>query len=333
MERIAFIGENVFVYWSSIIICLAALVSIAFYGSVYLKKEGSFLALSLSVLFSVLFSIPLARLVHWYCQSGSYKSIITAMTDYRYGGYALLGVFLGCFLSAALVRILKISQNMPRMLDCMCISGGFGIGFGRLSCLFNSSDRGMVISDNIKFPFSYRLINVVSGASENRLATFMIQSFVAVAIVTALLILMIICAKRGKKIPDGDVALIFMLLYCASQIVCDSTRYDALCLRSNGFISMVQVVSLAGMLIPISVFTVRLVKTKNVKSVHILNWALIVAMFALAGYMEYFVQNNGIKALFGYSVMTVALLVAVILTLMIRSSYIRYYQNLRMHKI
>jgi hypothetical protein len=47
-------------------------------------------------------------------------------------------------------------------------------------------------------------------------------------------------------------------------------------------------------------------------------WGGIAGMLGLAGYMEYFVQNNGHRALLAYSVMGGSLLIAVACTLTIR---------------
>lgn len=322
MEKLAFLGEGIFIYWSPIIITIAAVAAICFYAAAYVVKEGNIFALSASVLLSVLFSIPLSRLVHWYCKPGAYPSFLAAMTDYSSGGFALLGVFVGCFLSAALLRVLRISKNLPGMLDCMSL-GGLGIAVGRLASMFNSSDRGMIVSDALTFPFSYPLVNVVSGAVQNRLATFMVQSMVASVITAAILLYMLVCKFRKKKIPDGDIFLIFLLCYCASQIVCDSTRYDALVLRSNGFISMVQVVSLIGLLIPLGIFMFRLVKKTGFKAKYLAIWGVIGAAFGLACYMEYIVQNNGNKALMAYSTMSVCMLLVVTLTLLCRGIHER----------
>ena len=79
-------------------------------------------------------------------------------------------------------------RNLPQMLDCMAVGGGMGIAVGRLASLFNASDRGMVLPDSVGLPFAFPVTNAVSGAVENRLATFMLQSIFAAAIVILLLL-------------------------------------------------------------------------------------------------------------------------------------------------
>ena len=68
---------------------------------------------------------------------------------------------------------------LPEMLDCMCLAGAGGIALGRLASFFNSSDRGQIIESLKSLPFVYPVTNAVSGALEYRLATFVLQSMVA----------------------------------------------------------------------------------------------------------------------------------------------------------
>ena len=318
MERIAFISGDTFIYWSPIIMALAAAAAVGFYCAVYVAKDRKPVAAALSACLSILFSIPLSRLIHWYCRTPSYESLQAAMTDYSQGGYALSGVFFGCLLAAGITRLLCISRNLPKMLDSMAIGGGIGIALGRLASLFNTADRGMILPDEIGFPYAYPVINAVSGAAENRLATFMIQSILVGAIVLLLLGYMLVNALRKKKIADGDIFLIFLLAYGAVQAICDSTRSDSLFLRSNGFVSIVQILGLGGLLIPVILFSVRMVIRRKFKLWQIPLWLAIAGLLGLAGYMEYFVQRNGHKAVFAYSTMGTSLFIVILLGLLVR---------------
>ena len=317
MERIAFINGETFYYWSTLILTIAAVAAMALYASLYVKKGGNVLALTSSIMLSAVMGIPMARFVHWYCRAASYESFQVAMTDYGAGGYALMGVFIACMLAAVIVRILRISDNLPRMLDCMAIGGGAGIAIGRLASLFNTSDRGMVIPEEVGFPFAAPVTNVVSGALENRLATFMLQSMLTAGIVLVLLIYMGWHGIRKKKIPDGDLFLLFLMVYGACQVICDSTRYDSLFFRSNGFVSIVQILSTAALTIPILIFSIIMVKRQGFRLWQPLLWILILGMMGAAGYMEYYVQRHGTEAVFAYSVMGSALVIIVALSLVI----------------
>jgi hypothetical protein len=171
----------------------------------------------------------------------------------------------------------------------------------------------------VGFPFAYPVVNAVSGVAENRLATFMIQSMLTGSIVALLVLHMLICALAKKKVKDGDTCLMFLLAYGACQIVCDSTRYDSLFLRSNGFISIVQILGLIALLVPIIVFSVRLVKYRGFKVWQVIMWLVIAGLMGAAAYMEYYVQRHGGEAVFAYSVMSASLTCVVLLSLVIRS--------------
>lgn len=319
MEKIAFISGGTFIYWSSIILTLAAVTAITIFAAMYLFKGGSCVSLAVMIPLAMVGSIMLSRLIHWYCRSDAYESLYGAMTDYTKGSYALMGVFIACIAVAALLRLIRVVRNLPAVYDCMAIAGGIGIAVGRMASLFNSSDRGMILPESVGLPFAYPVVNAVSGLSENRLATFMIQGAVVGGVVGLLILYMLIMKIAKKGVRDGDVALMFLLVYGASQIVCDSTRYDSLFLRSNGFISVVQILGLVALVVPLLVFAVRMVKHSGLKWYHFLIWVAIAGMMGIAGYMEYYVQRHGNEAAFAYTTMTAALIMIVMLTLVMRT--------------
>lgn len=315
MDKVAFIIGETFIYWNSIILTLAVAGGICLFVAFYVGKSGNGLAAGLTVPLSIVLSTVCARFVHWYCRTDSYASFHSAMTDYTSGGYALLGVFAGCFLAALLLRLLWISRDLPQMLDSMCLAGCAAIGVGRLASFFSASDRGQIVEKMTELPWVYPVTNAVSGVTEYRLATFVIQAMVAGVI---FLVLTLFYGIRHKKIKSGDITLLFLLLYGASQVVLDSTRYDSLFFRSNGFVSVVQVFSALGLGLAIVVFSVRMVKTRGVKAWYLALWLPIAACIGGAGYMEYHVQRHGDQAVFAYTVMSACLAGVILLTLIIR---------------
>lgn len=319
MEKIAFISGGTLIYWRSVMLLLAVVTAVSIYAAVYLARKGSLTALSGSIPLTMAASLVLGRLIHWYSRADAYPSFASAMTDYTSGNYALLGAFLGCLLVACLLRLLRVSPNLPRMLDAMAIGGGAGIVVGRLASLFNSSDRGMEVAESVGFPFAYPVINQVSGIAENRLATFMIQSMATAVIVVLLVGFLLVKAVRKKKVRDGDICLMFLLAYGAVQIVCDSTRYDSLFLRSNGFISIVQIMCLAAVLVPLVVFSVRIVLARGFRFWFLPVWLATAGLLGGAAYMEYYVQRHGGEAAFAYSMMSACMGCAVLLGLIMRS--------------
>lgn len=317
MERIAFIiGEN-FIYWSSIVLTLAAAAAICLFAAFYLGKTGKGLSTALVIPLAMLLSLIFSRFMHWYCRADSYSGFFSAMTDYTSGGYALMGVFAGCALAAAVLRILQFTKDLPEMLDCMSIAGAAGIAVGRLASFFNASDRGQIVEGIKNLPWVYPVTNTVSGVVEYRLATFVIQAMVAGLLFLALAAFYI-AGTKGGKLRSGDTCIVFLLCYGASQVVLDSTRYDSLFFRSNGFVSIVQVLGALGIGLAIGVFSVRAVKRRGFQWWYLCLWLPLAALIGAAGYMEYYVQRHGDQAVFAYSVMSGCLAAVVLLTLLLR---------------
>lgn len=310
MDRIAFIIGETFIFWSPIILAVAALAAACWFIGLYLGRTGNGIGAFLTVPLAFVLSMVFSRMIHWYCRTDSYASFESAMTNYATGGYALLGVFVGCFAAACLLRLIRVSKNLPEMLDCMVLAGAVGIGVGRLSSLFNSSDRGMNLKDITQLPLAYPVANAVTGEPEYRLATFMLQSMVTLGIFAVLLIFWLCMKRKGKR---GDTFLMFCLLYGASQTVFDSTRYDSLYLRSNGFVSMVQIAGAVALAFAVVCFSVRLVKARGWHFWYLLPWLTIAGLLGGAGYMEYHVQRHGDQALFAYTIMSGCLIGVILL--------------------
>lgn len=317
MERIAFISGQTVIYWNSILLTLGTATAICFFLAFYVGKCGNVVAGFTAVPLSLVLSLLAARFFHWYCRADSYESFHAAMTQWDVGGYALMGVFLGCVAAAALLRLVRLSRSLPEMLDCMSLAGCAGIAVGRLASFFNSSDRGQVVQSTKSLPWVYPVTNAVSGATEYRLATFLLQAMVALVLLVVLGTFFVRSFARGKG-RDGDTCLIFLMCYGASQVVLDSTRYDSLFFRSNGFVSVVQVLGALALALAIVVFSVRMVKGRGFRFWQVLLWLVVTAGIGGAGFMEYYVQRRGNEAVFAYSVMSGCLLGVIALTLVIR---------------
>ena len=309
MERIAFIIGHTYIYWSTIVTVLAAAGAACLFLSLYLREKKRVLSALICILLAAALSWLLSRLAYWHFRPDSYGGIEDLLDWKTPGGTALMGVFAGCLLTAAVLYLFRLEKDLPDLLDCMSIAGAFGIGLGRLSSFFNTAGRGMMVT-GISLPWAVPTMNPISGAEELRLATFLLQAMAAELIF--LILLTVYFTGKGKR---GDTAFLFLMLYGASQVVLDSTRYDSLYLRSNGFVSAVQVLAALGIVVTAVVFGIRLVRAGGWKKWHALLWLGQGACFGLAGYMEYYVQRHGNQAAFAYSVMSTALAGFVMLTL------------------
>lgn len=311
MNKIAFVLGDLLIYWNSVIMALAILAGIVFFWAVFVRRSDNIAGAALLCPLAVVASLLCARLIHWYFLADSYDGFLSAMTDFTGSGYALSGAFFGCLLTAALLRVLRIVKDLPLTLDSMVIGGSAAIAVGRLGAFFTAENRGQILEGIQSLPLVYPVVNTTSGAAEYRFATFVFQSVIA-AVLFAILLTMFLKNSEKRFYRDGDITLVFLLMYSASQVVLDSTRYDALRLRSNGFISVVQVLCAVALVLSIVVFSVRLCKNKGWKPGYLLIWVLVAASVGLAAYMEYHVQRHGDQALFAYSVMSASLAVTVL---------------------
>ena len=306
MERIAFIIGETFLYWGSIILTLAVAAAICFFLFLYLREKHNGISAAFVVCGSLVSSILLSRGIHWYFCANAYENLRAALTTFTGGGYALMGVFAGCALTALVLRLLRIVKNLPFTFDCMALAGGVGIAVGRLACLFNSQARGPVVESIRSLPVVYSVTNAVTGVVEWRFATFMIQAIVT-GLITLVLLVFYLSGQRKS-----------LCAYGASQVVLDSTRYDSLFMRSNGFISFVQILGAAALILTIIYFSVRMVKARGFKWWYILLWLVYAGCTGGAGYMEYWVQRHGDQAVFSYSIMSACLAGLVIITCVVR---------------
>lgn len=304
MNPVAAILDTLVLYRYSLILALASAAGICFFMACCSHAGISSQRAAAAALTTVVLSLPLSRLVYWYARPDSFDSFVQALTSASTEELALVGVPAGCALAALLAGE---RNHRKTMLDCMSIAGCGAIALGRLGCFFTETNRGQVMARLTSLPWAYPVANA-SGQMEYRFATFLFQA----AFAAVLGIFLAVIFLRGRHRP-GDIAILFLLFYSASQIILDSTRYDSLYLRSNGFVSMVQVlsaVSLAAMLVLLSI---RAVKQCGLKLWMFPIWVSLAGLLGGTGYMEYYVQRHGREAAFAYSIMGTCLTAAALL--------------------
>lgn len=313
MSQIAVSFGSHVIYWSSIVILLAVAACFTLTYALFTAHGGRGAALWLLLPIAVALSVLLSRFLHWYCHEEQYAGFWRAMTDYRSGGYCMSGVLLGTALAVLLVRLLGFTSNARRLFDCLAPGAALGIGLIRLSCLFNTADRSKIL---IKSRFLQHTplasgIPTVSGEIEYRFATFFAQ-FLAMALLFFLLLRFFNERRRypmkGGQPRDGHVGLMFLIGYSASELVLDSTRYDASFARFNGFVSMVQIISAVTLLAVLILYSVRSIRANGFQARHWLLWVAFLLTVAGTGILEYFVQRlNAYLLCYGGMCVTCAL--------------------------
>lgn len=302
MNHIVLVIGNIVVNASELILALAALAAICLFRACSNYRKLSEGRAVCSVLLATVFAFFFGRLFHWYSLPYSYTGFVQAVTEYRTGGFSLLGAMVGCVLAVCLVFLTKRDQ-LPIALDCLTLAGTGGIALGRLSYYFSAFDRGTVLEKGTFL--ASPIPSGFAGGVEYRFSTFLVQAAIAWILFCFLLWLFL----ADKKHRDGDLSLLFLLLYGASQVIMDSTRYDALFLRANGFISVEMLAALLAMIAAYVVFSIRLPHRSGFQVKLIVFWADFLIMAGGAGYMEYYAQRHGNQLTFAYSFMATFLLV------------------------
>lgn len=312
MENAALILGSLTFSRSGVVLCLAALSGgCAFLGLQRNRRKDLFPAMAV-LLFGVLLSLPLSRLIHWYSNTSQYPSFFAALTDYSTGGFVVLGVYAAFLLSALLMYALGAVRKLPTLLDDLSCAGMLAASLGKLACLFSPVCRSKF---TLEGEFFRRLPFMVSstlsnGTVEWRIATFCLQSIAYFLIFLAAALLF-----RGRR--GGESFALTLSLAGAVHVVLDSTRYDAAYLRSNGFVSITQIFCLAALLAVAVVFSVRSVKRSGLCGRHFLYWLLWAAFAGVGGYCEYYVQRHGASFLRTYTLMELCFLALFVLNLLL----------------
>ena len=323
MNHVAFFFGSTAVYWHGCIMALAILGAVL--AGVMLRTMQN--KTPNAVLLTAVLSLPLgllcSRLVYWYCAFEQYDGIFDALTSFGEGGHSLAGAMIGVLLACVIAWRMGVTASFAQLLDCVVPAGLLGIGIGRLSGFFSADDKSKIIFESEvlqRLPFSTEIINEATGVSEWRFATFLFEALAA-------LIAFVVCvrmvaksrqqgsSRQTQSIPNGAVALMGMSIFGSTQVVLESTRYDSLFLRSNGFISLMQMVGLVMMLIPLVIFSVWSIrKGGSTTGRHVFGWLLSTVLLGEAAYMEYYVQRHASDYVICYAVMLLCVLLVCLIT-------------------
>ena len=237
-------------------------------------------------------------------------------TGLSLGGYCLPGAIVGVLLAVLLTRLLRMTDDVLALFDCIAPAAALGIAIGRLAGFFTNDDKGNYVFTNSRqqgLPLSVAVTDEVTGAVEWRFASFMWEAVAGMIIFAVLITMVIIRVLKDNKCPSGGLFMTFLCLFGATQAALESTRYDALHMRSNGFISMMQMFALIMLLVPPVFYTVADLKSRigtKAKVSLAVFWVVILACLAGAGVAEYFIQRKGSYALQIYPAQMLLLLIS-----------------------
>lgn len=316
MNNIAVFNGSFPLYWSSIVIFFGLLAAL-FLSLALCKSNGTNeSAILLFLPLAILISVPVCRLIHWYCNSEQYAGVLKALTDYSSGSFCISGALLGCWLSAVIVSRLGFGSSTAKVLDAFAPGAALAAAFIRLSALFNTTCRGKMI---ITIPMLQTLpiasaVTNGSGGVEYRFASFFME-FLILILVTGISVSFFyknkdIKLKRGGK--DGNVMRITLVMFCAVEFLFDSTRYDSSFMPINGFVSFAQIVSAVCILAVLIYYSVNSIRSRGFRFYHFAMWLAYLLSLAGAGGLEYLVQRYGNLYYLWYPAMALSLFLMVL---------------------
>ena len=309
MNTIAVCIGSLKIYWSAVIITLAALVFLLL--ALAADRRGANTAAVL-VMFTltVVFSILISRFLNWYCHTEQYVSFLSAFTDYSNGGYCIISVPTGILLSVWIVSRIGLAENMASFADDAFFGLPAAAALIRLSALFDNTCRSKIVITASAFqrlPFAVP-VTTAGGATEYRFATFFVE-FMLMLLAQALLFAFRRNNRRRRSISEqnstaGFGAFMSLLLFDAVELIMDSTRYDSSFVHFNGFVSIVQMFCAITMLGILVIISVRTVRCKGVNARMIAIWAGFLAGIVTVGISEYLVQRHGNWHVYCYAAMS-----------------------------
>lgn len=317
-NEIAFYFSDKQVMWHGILVGIGILSAVIMALILRLIQGENAGEIFITSALSCLISPVLARLVYWYCCSGQFNSFYSAMTDLSGGGFSIVGVIAGIFISAYIVKLIGATDSFSKLLDCILPAGVLGIAVARLGGFFTSADKGkFIISDeNLqKLPYAFPVENS-AGEFEWRIPTFLYESISSFAVFVVMLFIFIIVytkEKNNQLREFGIPALLTMSLFGFQQVCLESMRYDTLYTRFNGFVSLVQIFCAVLAVIPLVVFIIKRIKLKRFKVIHVILAVLVLGLIGFAGYLEYYVQRYADLYSQCYSIMMAVLMLAFIM--------------------
>lgn len=309
MNPIAIYYGSTLLYWSAIIISAGLLASLVLSLTLQRENGDKLSGMLLLGCLSIIFSVPICRIIHWYCHLEQYEGLISALTDYSTGSYCLPGAFLGVWLASLAVKALGFQRNNAKLLDAYAPGAALTVAFIRLSALFNSSCRGKIFVKTRllqRLPIASGLLNSV-GDMEYRFACFFIEFLLMLLVAWWTLRFFYkrrnIPMKRGSV--EGSTARYFLLLCCTVELLLDSSRYDSSFMKFNGFVSIVQMACALCILGLLIYYSINSTKANGTHAYHWIIWVGYFLTLAGVGISEYLVQRHGNWYLSCYTLMTV----------------------------
>ncbi len=260
------------------------------------ERVGTAFGLILYLPLEILAGAGLGRFIYWYSHFESYSGLAGAFSVPE-GAFHEAGIVIGAFIAAGFCALFSGRKMYSKFVSAAASGTMLFMTLVSLIALFNDTDRGKAVIEDPEYfglPFS-----ILTGSGQDavyRPAVFF-WKFIILSVIAVISISLCIAGRK---------ALLSYVAYFAAMAVLDSARYDASFLRSNGFVSLMQVVSGVFMILAFLYCLIRAARSRGFKFWHFLYILAFLSGLGLTGYMEYYVQRHGDLYIYCYVIMSAA---------------------------
>lgn len=218
-----FFGVNIYYYGVLMALAISVGTLVADWigtGFFNLKKET---IIDLAP-YLIIFGIIGARLYYCILNYNFYLKFPTEILALRHGGISIHGALLGGFIGLVIYAY-KHKESVLKLCDVTSVGLIIGQSIGRWGNFFNSEAFGYPTNLPWKLYIApqYRPIPYQDK-------NFFHPAFLYESILDIIIFIILICIIKSNKIKkDGNIALIYLILYSLARIFVESFRLDSVC--------------------------------------------------------------------------------------------------------
>ncbi len=317
MNNIALLIGDTIIYWNQIIVVLGLLAGFVFAFVLRPFTKVNRNAVIVWFIFAFFFSVFFSRMMYYYCHTEQAFAMSEVFKNFFDDKYSVVGLVFGTLLAAVFLKLIRIVNNIGKLLDTTFPGVVLALALIRLSYYFSETYHSRIAINNEiwqRLPFAVRTVDE-AGNTFFVFAPFLV-SFIILFLTVFVLTL---CVRRIVK-RSGDLFLLTFVFLALSEMVLESTRYDALKLhlmfltslnKYVSFISFSMLIFGICMLI-LFLFNYRKAVKATGKRNNILSLILFVVSFLCFGVCEYLVQRyTAQESLFHWVQAAVAVIMAI----------------------
>ena len=321
-DNIIFIDFGTFsIYWYGVFMGLAVFLSALVFSLSRKMQNESFSASMICSLVSMPAALVTGRVFYCWFGKASFGGGLTDCINLAAGGYALYGALFGVLLVITAFSAAS-KKSVLQTLDAAVPAISLAITIGRFASILSSSDIGFSVSSSWfqKLPFS------VWSESEQSWILWVgfFEGIIAlITFVFTTIIFFLKYKKATKGMQNGDITLLFMIMYGLSQTLLESMRNDSLFMVTLGFVRISQIISIVLAIAAIVIIIVKGCRLRKPNILNIILWIFYVAALSVAVYCEF--EMNAVIMVRNYIMMGVSLSIMLVISLILFFNNVRTY--------